>query len=454
MEDRIPRVILAGTMSGCGKTTVTCAVLGALRRRGLGVGAFKCGPDYIDPMFHARITGSPGCNLDLEFFKDDTARYLLASRGAGRDVCVIEGVMGYYDGAGPAEKRASTWDVARATDTPAVLVVNARGAALSLLAVIEGFRSFVPESRVRGVILNGCSPGVYGALAQAVRERFRGEVVPLGYLPRMPDCSLESRHLGLVTAREVPDLDGKVEALARRAEETLDLDGLLALASQAPPLSCTPPEIPRLPEPVRIAVAEDEAFCFYYAENLDLLREMGAQLVPFSPLSDAALPEGIDGLYLGGGYPELHAKALSGNASMLASVRDAVTRGLPTVAECGGFMYLTRAIGDEPMAGVLPGRCFDAGKLVRFGYVSLTAGRENLLCREGGVLKAHEFHRWDCTEPGASFAARKASGAAWDCAQAFPRLYAGFPHFHFYSDVRMAARFCETCLEVKRAHVR
>ncbi len=454
MERKIPRLVLAGTMSGCGKTTVTCAVLGALRRRGLRAGAFKCGPDYIDPMFHARITGSPGCNLDLEFFGDDTARYLLASRGADRDVCVLEGVMGYYDGAGPAEIRASTWDVARATDTPAVLVVNARGAAFSVLAAIKGFLSFVPESRIRGVILNGCSARVFEALAGAVRDRFGGRIVPLGFLPRIPECSLESRHLGLVTAGEVPDLQEKVDLLARRAEETLDLDGLLALAGEAPPLSFTAPEIPRFSQPVRIAVAEDEAFCFYYAENLDLLREMGAELVPFSPLADPALPEGIDGLYLGGGYPELHAKRLAENVSMRDSVRAAVENGLPTIAECGGFMYLTQAIGDEPAAGVLPGRCFDAGHLVRFGYTALTASRDSLLCRAGETLRAHEFHRWDCTDPGRAFSAKKTSGAAWECAAASERLYAGFPHFHFYSDVRMAARFYETCLEVKRRHVR
>ena len=454
MEDRIPRVILAGTMSGCGKTTVTAAVLAALRRRGLRPAAFKCGPDYIDPMFHRYVTGEKGANLDLDFFDDGTARYLLKKYAAGKSLAVIEGVMGYYDGAGMTTSRASTWDVARATQSPAILVVNARGAARSVLAVIAGFLALEPESRIRGVILNQCSPGAYRALAGAIRERFSGQVLPLGYLPVKPECTLESRHLGLVTAQEVEDLEEKLSVLAGAAEETLDLDGLLALAESAPPLETPELSIPRFSEPVRIAVARDRAFCFYYGEALDLLEEMGAALVPFSPLADPALPEGIDGLYLGGGYPELYAKRLGENVSMRDSVRRVVSGGLPTLAECGGFMYLTEAVGEEPMAGVLPGRCFDAGRLVRFGYAALTAKRDSLLCPRGTTLRAHEFHRWDCTKPGDAFAARKASGAAWNCAAASPRLYAGFPHFHFYSDVRMAARFYETCLEVKRGHVR
>ncbi len=450
MLSSVPRFLLAGAGSGCGKTTMTCAVLQALTDRGADTLAFKCGPDYIDPMFHRRITSSGG-NLDPFFFPPDTLRYLLDKYGRGREICVIEGVMGYYDGLGLSAE-ASTSSVARATGTPVVLVLNAKGAARSLLAELEGFLRFLPDSGIRGVIFNRCSPSLYPLLAEAVAERFGEEVKPLGYLPPMPDCSLESRHLGLVTAAEVADLQDKLHALSLQAEKSLDLDGLLALGRSAPALDFIPPRLPDERERVRIAVARDNAFCFYYEESLDVLREMGAELVDFSPLADRALPEGVEGLYLGGGYPELYAKELSANASMLSSVKAALDAGLPTVAECGGFMYLTEAIDESPMVGFLPGTCRDTGKLTRFGYVNLAAGEDNLLCRTGESIPAHEFHHWDCTDPGDKFTAAKPSGRSWKCAKATKRLYAGFPHFHFLANPSFAENFYNACLEVKRGH--
>ncbi len=452
METSAPRVLLGGTGSGCGKTTVTMAVLQALKDRGLRLGAFKCGPDYIDPMFHSRIIGARSRNLDLFFFPENTARYLLARNSAGLDVSVIEGVMGYYDGMGLTSTAASTYEAARVTGTPAVLVVGARGASLSLVSVIRGFLDFCPEDQIRGVILNQCSPMTYAALAEEIRRRFGGRVRPLGYLPPMPDCALESRHLGLVTAGEVADLKDKLARLAAQAERTIDLNGLIALAEEAPPLVCDPVTFPRR-EPVRIAVARDKAFCFYYEDSLQALGEMGAELTEFSPLTDAALPPDIQGLYLGGGYPELYAKTLSENASMRESVRAAVTAGLPTIAECGGFMYLTEAIGDWPMAGVLPGGCRDNHKLTRFGYVTLTAKEDNLLCRAGESIRGHEFHHWDASDPGGGFTAEKSSGRAWACVHASDTLYAGYPHFHFYAAPAFAENFYHACIKEKHRHV-
>ncbi len=453
MERRIPRLLLAGTHSGCGKTTVTCAVLQALVNRKLRVGAFKCGPDYIDPMFHSRVIGARSANLDLFFFAENTMNYLLARNGEDCDVSVIEGVMGYYDGMGLTSGRASSYDVARVSRSPVVLVAGARGASLSVLAVIHGFLSFCPDSGVRGVILNQCSPMAYEALSRAIRERFAGRVRPLGYLPPMPDCALESRHLGLVTAAEVAGLQEKLALLARQAEKTLDLDGLLELAADAGPVCYEPVELPRYDTPVRIAVARDKAFCFYYEDSLQALRDMGAELVEFSPLADGRLPEELHGLYLGGGYPELYAGQLSENRSMRDSIRAALERGLPCIAECGGFMYLTQAIAERPMVGFLPGTCFDTGKLRRFGYVTLRAKADNLLCKAGEEIRAHEFHHWDATVPGDSFTAVKSTGTGWDCAVATGRLYAGYPHFHFYANPAFAKGFYETCLKERETHV-
>ena len=450
MLKSVPRVVLAGAGSGCGKTTAACAVMQALADRGVNVGAFKCGPDYIDPMFHHRITGTSG-NLDPFFFPPETLNYLLARYGAGREISVIEGVMGYYDGLGLSDE-ASTCTVARATRSPVVLILNAKGASCSLLAELEGFLRFRPDSGIRGVVFNRCSPSLYPLLAEAVTGRFGEEVKPLGYLPPLPDCTLESRHLGLVTAAEVEDLEEKLRILSQAAEKSLDLDRLLALAAQAPPVAYAEPPLPEKGEPVRVAIARDRAFCFYYEESLDVLRALGAELVPFSPLEDAALPGDIHGLYLGGGYPELAADTLSKNGSMLASVRAALAAGLPCIAECGGFMYLTEEIAGAPMAGVLPGKCFNTGKLTRFGYVNLIAEEDNLLCRAGESIPAHEFHHWDCTEPGGRFTARKPSGRSWRCAAAGKRLYAGFPHFHFLANPTFAVNFYNACLEVKRGH--
>lgn len=449
MPTRIPRLILAGTNSGCGKTTTVCALLQALVNRGLKTGAFKCGPDYIDPMFHSRIIGAKSANLDLHFFTPNTLNYLLAKNAADRDISVIEGVMGFYDGAGLTSTSGSTYEVARVTDSPVVLVVGAKGASLSILATIQGFLNFCPDSHIKGVILNQCTAMTYAALSAEIEKCFK--IRAFGFLPGLPECALESRHLGLVTAAEVENLKEKMQILAKQAEKTLDIDGLIGLANSAMSVACEPVTLPKK-EPVRVAVARDKAFCFYYEDSLEALKEMGAELVPFSPLTDKKLPENIHGLYLGGGYPELYLEQLSGNVEMLHSIRKALENGLPCIAECGGFMYLTQSIGGVPMVGFLKGECFNTGKLTRFGYVTLQAKMDNLLCKSGGKIPAHEFHHWDCTAPGDSFTATKPTGKQWNCAVSSQTLYAGYPHFHFYSNPAFAEGFIDTCIKEKHRH--
>lgn len=449
MEYMIPRIVLAGTNSGCGKTTVACAILQALVNRELNVGAFKCGPDYIDPMFHSRIIGAECTNLDLFFFDENTLKYLLAKNGAGRDISVIEGVMGFYDGMGLTTTAASTYEVSLFTESPTVLVVAAKGASLSVMAVIQGFLDFCPNNLIKGVILNQCTASTYSVLAKEIEARFAGRVQLLGFLPTMRECSLESRHLGLITAAEVQGLHEKLNMLASQAERTIDIDGLLALAASAAPVYCEEVNLPKQRETVRIAVARDNAFCFYYEDSLDALREMGVELVPFSPLSNSELPQDIQGMYLGGGYPELYAQRLSENAPMRASVKAALERGVPCIAECGGFMYLTESIASYPMVGFIPGKSFDTGKLTRFGYISLKAGHDTMLCTAGGEIRGHEFHHWDSENTGGSFTAVKASGKSWKCVHATETLYAGYPHFHFYSNPDFAVSFYNACLKEK-----
>lgn len=443
--EKVSRVLIAGTNSGCGKTTVTLAVLAALKKRGVSVASAKCGPDYIDTMFHRSALGVPSTNLDPFFFEENTLRFLLASHGAGKELTVIEGVMGYYDGLG-VTSRASTYELAKKTDTPVILTVNAKGASLSVLAQIKGFLDFLPGSMIRGVILNNCSEKVYAALAPEI-ERSLG-IKPLGFMPHIRDCEISSRHLGLVTADEIGDLQSKLSLLAEQAEKSLDLDGIIALAASAPELLFEPPAIEER-EPVRIAIARDRAFCFYYKDSLSVLESMGAELVPFSPLADEKLPEKVHGLYLGGGYPELYAKELAENETMRKSIKKALENGLPCVAECGGFMYLTGSIAGHPAVGFIEGSAFDTGGLSRFGYVTLTAKKDNMLCRAGGSIPAHEFHRWDCEQTGDCFTAEKADGRRWDCVFASDTLYAGFPHFHFLADPRFAEGFISACIKEK-----
>lgn len=442
----IPRVLIAGTGSGCGKTTAVCAILQALKNRGCDVASFKCGPDYIDPMFHSEIIGTQSANIDLFFAPEDRARALFARHAAGLNV--IEGVMGYYDGLSMDSPRASAWDVARALQTPAVLVVNVRGMALSAAAVVRGYQALRSPSFIAGVILNRATPMSYPGLKAAI-ERECGVKV-YGYLPACPECALESRHLGLVTAQEVEDLQGKMQILAERAEACLDLDGLIALMRGQPPLEAPALSVEKIGG-VRIAVARDKAFCFYYRDNLELLQELGAELVEFSPLTDAALPD-CDGLILGGGYPELCARELSENASMRESVRGAVLGGLPTIAECGGFMYLTERIGEFPMVGAIPATCRDTKKLSRFGYATVSAEKDSLLFQAGDSIRGHEFHYWDADAPGDGLTARKESGRTWRCAWTGESLYAGYPHLYLHSNPRCAQRFIQKCLERKMRH--
>lgn len=433
------RMLIAGTGSGCGKTTVVCAILQALKDRGLDVASFKCGPDYIDPMFHSEILGTPGNNVDLYFAGEELARGLFLKHAAKLNV--IEGAMGYYDGLSMSSERASGLHVARVMNAPAVLVVNVRGMALSAAALVRGFQALRPDNHIAGVILNRVSPAAYSRLKETVEAECGLQVY--GFLPSDEGYSLQSRHLGLVTAREVEDLRERMGRLARQAEKSLDLDGLAALMEAQPPLEAEIPIAEKRAD-VRIAIARDRAFCFYYRDNLDLLQEMGAQLIPFSPLEDTALPD-CDGLYLGGGYPELYTRRLSENQGMLLAIREAVEGGLPTVAECGGFMLLADRVDGMGMAGVVPAECADAHRLVRFGYGEFRAPEDSLLFEAGDVIRGHEFHHWDATHSGEALEAKKPSGRSWKCAYATDTLYAGFPHLYFPSAPKAAARWIEKC---------
>lgn len=443
------RIMLTAMHSGAGKTAVTCGLLAALKARGMKVGAFKCGPDYIDPMFHTRVLGVPSRNLDLFLQGGEGVRRTLSACPAG--IAVLEGAMGFYDGVSGTDA-ASAWQVAACTGTPAVLILRTAGASLTLAAQVEGMRRFRPESHIAGLLLNDCKPSLYAHIAP-ILERETGLPV-LGYLPPMAEADFASRHLGLLTAAEIEDFSGRCLAIAAQMEKTVRVDALLALAAEAPTAAThTKRETARC----CIAVARDEAFCFYYQDNLEALENAGAELVFFSPLHDSALPQRIGGLYLGGGYPELYAEALSGNTVMRESIRAAVQAGLPTVAECGGFLYLQKALQGEDgtmreMAGALPGEGVKTGRLQRFGYLTLTAETDSLLFRAGESCPAHEFHYWDSTVNGMCFTAKKGE-KCWRFGAADARLYAAFPHLHFGGALPLARRFADCAAQAQRENL-
>ena len=445
--------LLAAPRSGSGKTTMTCALLMALKRRGCAPCAFKSGPDYIDPMFHRAVLGVESRSLDLFFSAPETVRALYARGAAGHGAAVCEGAMGFYDGLGGVSDRASAWHLADTLGLPVLLVVEPKGQSLTLAAELNGLDSFRTPSHIAGILLNNCTAQMHALLAPMLEEETGLPV--LGFLPKLPEAVIGSRHLGLYTAAEVENLQQKLALLADAAEEHIDWPRLLALCEKEPP--ALPEKAPRPPARVRIAVAQDEAFCFIYAETLEAFRDAGAEVVFFSPLRDTALPENIGGLYLPGGYPELHARELSGNTSLLREIKRKIKSGLPTAAECGGFLYLGQSLTDAegqswPMAGVLPGEAKDAGRLVRFGYAALSADSDSMLFRAGESFPIHEFHHWDSTANGTALAAKKpVGGAEWRCGFVNEHFYAGFPHL-YWAGTPLPQRFAAAAENYRRDH--
>lgn len=445
--------LLAAPRSGSGKTTMTCALLMALKRRGCAPCAFKSGPDYIDPMFHRAVLGVESRSLDLFFSAPETVRTLYARGAAGHGAAVCEGAMGFYDGLGGVSDRASAWHLADTLGLPVLLVVEPKGQSLTLAAELKGLVNFRTPSHIAGILLNNCTARMHALLAPMLEEETGLPV--LGFLPKLPEAVIGSRHLGLYTAAEVENLQQKLALLADAAEEHIDWPRLLALCEKEPPALPVQPETP--PARVRIAVAQDEAFCFTYAETLEAFRDAGAEVVFFSPLRDTALPENIGGLYLPGGYPELHAKELSENTSLLREIKQKIESGLPTAAECGGFLYLGQSLTDAegqswPMAGVLPGEAKDAGRLVRFGYAALSADSDSMLFRAGESFPIHEFHHWDSTANGTALAAKKpVGGAAWRCGFVNEHFYAGFPHL-YWAGTPLPQRFAAAAENYRRDH--
>lgn len=449
------RIMIAAPQSGSGKTLITCALLQALKEKNYYLESFKCGPDYIDPMFHKTVLGISSRNLDPFFTEDSITRMLLAKGQDSRDLAVIEGVMGLYDGLGGIREEASSYALAKATNTPIILTVNARGMGRSLLALLSGFLQYDTAHLIKGVILNQTPSSFASVLSKEIEETFHIPVV--ASFPVRDDVRIESRHLGLVMPYELEDIQSRLKIASQVLCENANIEQILEIAKRVPQLEY---DVKRdikqklTEKTIRIGVARDEAFCFYYEDNLDLLKSLGAKLIFFSPLHDDTLPKDLDGILFGGGYPELYLKELEENESMRNSVKSAIENKMPSLAECGGFMYLHDTIFDSEkkpykMAGVIHACCMKKERLVRFGYLTLNSKTDSFL-QKGETIRGHEFHYYDSEDNGECAIAKKPVGTrSWECVHAGSDHWWGFAHLSYYSNPKFAEKFAEACRSYK-----
>jgi len=474
--------LIAAPQSSSGKTTVSLAIMAGFKRRGLVVAPFKCGPDFIDPGYHRLASGRVSINLDgwmcPEFFVEHTFRLHAGSA----NVAVIEAVMGLFDGLGSSPLLGSSAQIAAITGVPVVLVVNARGMAASAAALVKGFAEFDPRVRLAGVIFNNVGSATHGDLLRKVMAETVPHITVFGCIPRDESLAIPSRHLGLVTVEDNPLPPEYLNHLAEMAEKNLDLDGLARLQiPPVPPLSKGGAKTLPLGSkeeggiasplteggrggisPVRIAVARDAAFCFVYEDNLRLLQEAGAEIVPFSPLDDIAVPDGVSGIYLPGGYPELYAERLAANGVMLDGIRRAVMDDMPLYAECGGFIYLTRGMEDRQgvpladFAGIFPVRACMLPKRKALGYRQVELQEDCMLGAGGDIVRGHEFHYSEIGEMPADVMRRYqisrqgvTLGMEGYCLR---NCLASYVHLHFGSNSRIAPTFVAACRKFGASH--
>ncbi|PWW32079.1 cobyrinic acid a,c-diamide synthase [Cytobacillus oceanisediminis] len=449
------RLVIAGTGSGVGKTTLTIGLMSALKSRGLEVQGFKCGPDYIDPSYHTAVTGRPARNLDSWMLREETVRDIYVRGSKGADISIIEGVMGFFDGKNPRTNAGSTAEISMITESPVILVVNCASMARSAAAIVKGFQMLAEGPNIVGVIANKVgSEGHYRIVKTAIEQECSIPVI--GYLQRELDIEIPERHLGLIPSIERGELQPFFQQLGELAEKTIDIDEIIKL-SKANVLqgdSASLFEKENSEKSVRIAVAKDAAFNFYYPENLEMLQAAGAELVYFSPLAGEDLPPNVDGLYIGGGFPEEYAHRLSVNMEVKISIKEAVESGLPTLAECGGYMYLTEAITtteqhEYSMVGIIPGKVKMQPKLAALGYREVTGEPGNFLLAENIQARGHEFHYSTFETNETENHAYSSKGMRGQKKEGFMKynLVAGYTHIHFASCPELVQNWIAKCKE-------
>jgi cobyrinic acid a,c-diamide synthase len=444
-------VLVAGTASGVGKTSVASGLMGALTARGLKVQPFKAGPDYIDPGYHTAATGRESRNLDSWMLSRESVLELFARACRDADIAIIEGVMGLYDGRTATTDEGSTAELAKILGVPVLLVLDSRKGARSLAAMARGYRDFDPDLNLAGVILNGTGSQRHLDLCKQAVEHYTGIPV-VGHLPRRPELAIPERHLGLVPTAERPSAGHLLGPLTQQCAVTFDLDAILNISQGAVVPSVQASLFPpaAMPGVTKIAVARDMAFSFYYRDNLDLLEAWGAELVYFSPISDRSLPGGISGIYIGGGFPEVYAGQLSANTPMLDSVKAAAAGGLPVYAECGGLMYLSKSVRDlegreYPMAGIIPAAVRIDTPRLSLGYRTVKALADGPLLTKGQTVRGHEFH-WSVLSAGTDgMNAYRVEETGHAEGFRTGSVLASYIHLHLAAQPGMAQRFIGQC---------
>lgn len=456
------KIMIAGVRSGSGKTAFTFSLLHKLSAMGKGVCSYKCGPDYIDPMFHRKVIGVKSRNLDLFFTDEEYCREQFDADDC--DIKVVEGVMGIYDGIGGISKEGSSYHLATALKLPVILMVDAHGMGRSVGSLIEGFLRDDDQKLIKGIILNRTTQSIYDFAKGYIEKKY--DVKLIGYIKNQKKELIDSRHLGLVLPDEIENIEKLIEDTSNLFFENVDINELLEIAKEDGEQSLKGSSLKGSdpvskvfmgsdPKKVRIGIARDEAFCFYYEENIKLLEDLGAEIVYFSPLNDYYLRDDLDGMILGGGYPENYADKLSKNTSIMMDIRTAISGGLPILAECGGFMYLhDRIITKEGyeyyLAGAIEGDCYYTDRLVRFGYVSLNVNPDRGdLDKEFAPIKGHEFHYYESTNNGEDLISTKTSGKSYACSHFGKNYLMGFTHLYYPSNPDFAKWFIDKCYEYK-----
>ncbi len=457
---KVNRVLLAGMTSGSGKTTLTCAFLRCLLKRGYDLKSYKCGPDYIDPMFHKKAFGIDSRNLDIFFMGEEIVKRNVAKAENG--YAVMEGAMGIYDGNDPSSSAGSCYEIATITSTPIVLVVNAGKVGRTVISMIKGVIGDDDRKLIKGIILNNISEKFYEMLFPVLEEELsesRPDIKLLGFFPKTKGIDFESRHLGLKLPGESDDTSDKIETASKVFEENIDVAEMISIMESAREFEISEKsgsDMQSKGEGLTLAVALDDAFCFYYPDNIEMFEERGVKIKYFSPLNDSEVPEDADGILLGGGYPELYLEKLSANKEMLTSIKSFIDEKKPSLAECGGFMYLGKSIEDDKgsvyeMAGAYEGESRFTGRLVRFGYMHITdADKNDFFYGSACGLKGHEFHYYDSSMNGESCTAKKPfRETQWNCMINRNNGIWGFPHFYYASNPAFVDSFIERMKEVK-----
>lgn len=460
--ENIPRVMIAAANSGSGKTTITCGIIGSLISENLKVSSFKCGPDYIDPLFHSGFLGASSSNIDLFLQDKNTVNYLIYKNSKESDISIIEGVMGFYDGLGGVSEEKSAYDISQVTKTPVILVINCKGMSVSIVAQIKGYLEY-RKNNIKAVILNNISKMLYPKMKEKIENELKIKVV--GYLEYNENIAFDDRKLGLIPLWEEKEKSlSKINLLIEMSKKTLNIEEIKDIAKNADPITFCDENIKENLKPInlngdeklKIAVPKDKAFCFCYNDNLNVLKSLGAEIITFSPLNDEKLPENIDGIYFCGGFIEEFSNKLSKNISLKNSIKTQLENGLPAICEGGGYVYLTKSyekISGEVfnLVSFFDNESYETQSLKRFGYTNITANTQTTILKKGESINCHSFHYTDCKMLGnAVTACKQSTKKQWNCGEQKNNVFGSFAYLNFYSNLSVPKNFLNACLEYRR----